>query len=322
MFANYNISTVSHIEASTKGTESVEEELSPSHTTSSSKKTVTSTKKGLRENHSLNKKPDYAMNKRKLFLGRMGTDNNFGGSIPNAWMASTPGHPFWLLPLESCVSRIGQGWSPEDLTGPTALLSSVNDFENNYGHGNGPKLDDHYAKSGWRHLFKHSSSKTSSLPPQSIEILPFWEIYPYSWERDGQMYRDVCWVAEPTFNARKCKLVLGLDHWKTHSITYWSHSWTQTGHDEGHLEAIGAPNTKKPDQEGQKLGDATSENKKLEQEKERLEHEKQHELDDRSIESPSRARRRRRSAEAEAVALKTGRSVKAPGGHSKSPVRS
>ena len=31
---------------------------------------------------------------RKAFLGRMGTDDAFIHSIPNAWMSSTPGHPF------------------------------------------------------------------------------------------------------------------------------------------------------------------------------------------------------------------------------------
>ncbi len=30
-------------------------------------------------------------------LARMGSDTTYDNSIPNAWMASTPGHGFWLF---------------------------------------------------------------------------------------------------------------------------------------------------------------------------------------------------------------------------------
>ena len=41
---------------------------------------------------------DYLRGK-KVVLGRMGSDPKFRHSIPNAFMASVPGHPFWIKVL-------------------------------------------------------------------------------------------------------------------------------------------------------------------------------------------------------------------------------
>jgi len=295
MFAKYNISTVSHIEATTAKLKPIEEDKSAYKESKTAEEAI---EKATDKSNLLPNKPAYAKDERKVFLGRMGTDDDFDQSLPNAWMASTPGHPFWVLPLESCADHISSGLSPEGLTGPGALFNGVKEFKDEYDNGKGKKLDEYYAKSGWRHLYKIPTEKEVALPPQSIEVLPFFEIYPYSWHRDGQMFREVCWVSEPTFNAKKCKLLLGLEHWGSHSITYWSHSWSDSGHWDSHMDAINKPNMKNPDQNKDE-GHATSENKKLEEEKERQEHAKEHELDERSIDSPSRGGRRR--------------SVKAPG---------
>ncbi|KAK4693343.1 hypothetical protein P7C71_g4039, partial [Lecanoromycetidae sp. Uapishka_2] len=227
-----------------------------------------------------NQRPHYAKGGRKVFLGRMGTDPDFDQSIPNAWMASTPGHPFWLLPLEACAEHQNGGWGPEDLTGPAALFHAVLEYQEKYHDGKGKKLDRHYAKSGWSRSYKHSSYNTPALPPHSLEILPFWEIYPYSWHRDGQMYREVCWVSQPTFNATKCKLLLALEHWNSHSITYWSHSWNREGHSEESLDALNKSDKQKP-AEGRKMeGDAMPEDNDLIEERENQEHANEHEHDE------------------------------------------
>lgn len=272
MFARYNTSTVSHVEATIV--------RQPGENSDTGHKYPTTKNKTAEETSLPAKKPGYAKDKRTLFLGRMGTDPDFDQSLPNAWMASTPGHPFWLLPLEACADHISSGWSPEALTGPAALFNAALAYQGEYQEGKGRKLDEHYAKSGWRHLYKQLSEKAPAPPPQSIEILPFYEIYPYSWHRDGQMYRDECWVSQPTFDAKRCKLLLGLDAWRSHSITYWSHSWTAEGHSDENMDALIKPNKNNPAKEKMK-GDAAAENKKLEDEKEKQEHAKEHELDKR-----------------------------------------
>lgn len=164
----------------------------------------------------------------------MGTDKEFPHSIPNAWMASTPSHPFWLLPLESIKDNVHSGTQPEFLTGPTALYARVEQYKEEYGGGDKGKMDEHYATGPWRHLFKPSAREQLTASPQSMVIIPFWEVYPCSWDRDGSMYRHVCWVLDDEFDAKRCKSFLGLDARKSHSITYWSHSWSESSGGNGH----------------------------------------------------------------------------------------
>lgn len=74
-------------------------------------------------------------------FGRMGTDESFENSIPNAWMASSPGHPFFLMPPLSVQTRIAKSksfiyWlfhkvSAEKWTGPAALYRAILDFNTN-----------------------------------------------------------------------------------------------------------------------------------------------------------------------------------------------
>ena len=234
MFAEYNTSMVIHnIPSSESESDKAGRNKGLQPTEALQEATPKSTATGLDI-------PSSAQGERKVFLGRMGTDDNFVHSIPNAWMGSTPGHPFWVLPLESVEEHIGNGAMPEYLTGPPALYDRVKDYGDVYDHGRGDKMDEHYGKSGWRHLYKPSRDQ-QKLPPQSLVVLPFWEVYPYSWERDGEAYRDLCWVTQESFNAATCKEVLGLDHWGSHSITYWSHSWSADGHWEEHMDALNKP---------------------------------------------------------------------------------
>lgn len=184
--------------------------------------------------------PSSAKGERKVFLGRMGTDENYVHSIPNAWMGSTPGHPFWVLPLESCEKNIGSNAEPEYLTGPPALYDRVGEYKGKYGHGRGGKMDDHYGSGGWRDLYPRPRD-VQMLPPQSLVVLPFWEIYPYSWDRDGEAYKPLCWVTQETFSAATCKQVLGLEHWGSHSITYWSHSWSGDGQRGSNMDVLNKP---------------------------------------------------------------------------------
>jgi inositol phosphorylceramide mannosyltransferase catalytic subunit len=198
LFEIYNVSTVPHIHASTPWTNS---DLSSG---------------------------------RKAFFGRMGTDNSFEHSIPNAWMASTPGHPFFLLVLESVNKIIMEGGGdqdPELVTGPIALLRTVNEYQN--GDYSGNQFDELISAGPFRKLYGPQQRMK-----HAVELLPFQYIYPYSWHRDGDAYRSVCWPPMPTFDPARCKQLLGTDHWPSYTISYWSHSWSKTSHDEENLHAI------------------------------------------------------------------------------------
>lgn len=57
---------------------------------------------------------DYLKGK-QLILGRMGPNQNFSHSIPNAFMASVPGHPLWMTALSYVADNFEKGWEAEDV---------------------------------------------------------------------------------------------------------------------------------------------------------------------------------------------------------------
>lgn len=66
----------------------------------------------------------------RAYVGQMG-DLEFEHSIPNAFMASSPGHPFWLEPLEYVREHCDDpeyNLNPESLTGPVALRNRTLDW--------------------------------------------------------------------------------------------------------------------------------------------------------------------------------------------------
>ncbi|KIW98535.1 uncharacterized protein Z519_00196 [Cladophialophora bantiana CBS 173.52] len=174
---------------------------------------------------------------RKAFFGRMGTDTGSSNSIPNAWMASTPGHPFFLIVLESVMKRMseegGDMENVEGITGPGKLYDMINEYTQPESKWAGEALDKHVAKNPTAKQFNPRKGLK-----HSIEVLPFQYIYPYSWERDGEAFRDVCWATKETFNSERCKLLLATDRWPSYTVTYWSHTWTSGGHDDGNVQKL------------------------------------------------------------------------------------
>ncbi|KAK9235407.1 nucleotide-diphospho-sugar transferase [Lipomyces kononenkoae] len=174
-------------------------------------------------------------NERKAWFGRMGTDQKFAHSIPNAWMAATPGHPFFLLSLEGVVDKMREGdpkkIKTEALTGPVVLRERINLYQDKF--ADSKELDQRLKDSPMVEVFGPQDRMKHSM-----EVLPFWNIYPYSWSRDGDAFRSLCSVNSPDYDRERCKLVIAADHWGSYFITYWSHSWSQTGHDTKNLKNI------------------------------------------------------------------------------------
>ncbi|EXJ64923.1 hypothetical protein A1O7_01262 [Cladophialophora yegresii CBS 114405] len=179
--------------------------------------------------------PNLPKSGRKAFFGRMGTDPGSSNSIPNAWMASTPGHPFFLIVLESVMKQISDGDtdSVEGATGPGKLYDMINEYNEPEGKWVGEALDKHVAKNPTAKQFTPRKGLK-----HSVEVLPFQYVYPYSWERDGEAFREICWATKNDFSAERCKQLLATDHWPSYAITYWSHTWTSGGHDEGNVQKL------------------------------------------------------------------------------------
>ncbi|OJD10367.1 hypothetical protein AJ78_08594 [Emergomyces pasteurianus Ep9510] len=154
-------------------------------------------------------------------FGRMGTNENFDNSIPNAWMASSPAHPFFLMPPLSVLPRIVKSksfifWlfqqvSAEMWTGPVALYNAILDFNTN---GLSKKA-----------TILASVGPFGSLPKktrQELVLLPSHWVYPYDWS--VKELRPLCSAEAETFDANACRARLEVDKKGGISITYWSHT--------------------------------------------------------------------------------------------------
>jgi mannosyltransferase OCH1-like enzyme len=71
---------------------------------------------------------DEYLNGKQLVLGRMSTAPMLWSehSIPNAFMASAPKHPFWIKVLEYISINHEKNWVAEQLTGPAMLYKLYN----------------------------------------------------------------------------------------------------------------------------------------------------------------------------------------------------
>ena len=201
----------------------------------------------------------------QAFIGSMGYQDAPGkASVQNAWFASTPAHPFWQLPLEHTQRHIKESPNPEALTGPAALMDVMKEYREVFERGHA--LGMHYRKEGWRDLFREGAegeagavqdvevdreprgeSVNAKRSKHTVTVLPWYEVFPYSWMDEGRPVREMCWARSPGFNETQCKLLLATDRWESHAITYWSHSWgdDKKGHDPYGMSVVMSEEEKK-----------------------------------------------------------------------------
>lgn len=171
----------------------------------------------------------------------MGNDPKFEHSIPNAWMASTPGHPFFLAFIQFFNNKVDELKhkrkklpEAEHVTGPAALYAAINQYEVDQTRP-GNRVNDDVAKMVREGPFAHLSDRA-----HQVLLLPSHYIYPYSWGPDGSKVRKTCWVLSRWFNADMCKKRLEVERKKSISITYWSHTHTPSGHNKGNMKHLDA----------------------------------------------------------------------------------
>jgi hypothetical protein len=176
----------------------------------------------------------------KAFVGQMGTDTNFEHAIPNAWMASPPGHPFYHFMLRWATKKITSGDEldsrPEAVTGPIALRDGISRFKK--GHFGVETLLLPTVLSNTTLEVYTPDDEAQLIKDAKVEVLPPHLIYPYSWHRDGDMFRPFCWSTLGSFNASRCKEVVAVEAWGSATITYWSHTWNGEGPNEGNLKMV------------------------------------------------------------------------------------
>lgn len=134
-----------------------------------------------------------------VLLAYMGKDHDFEHNIPNAFMASVPGHPFWWY----CISKV--------------MLSHIEDDRWDYIEATtGPAM------------LKEALIDYTSTCRNDITILPSETIYPFDWHKtwldadEATMAAiNVCVGNHPAFDADRCKEQFP----GAYAITYWTHSW-------------------------------------------------------------------------------------------------
>jgi hypothetical protein len=160
----------------------------------------------------------------------MGTDPDFEHSIPNAWMAASPGHPFFLVLAEMVMKRFRQmqnkediGTTPESITGPIVLRMAIQEYQKN------DPVPEHTGEIEFRGKQSHG---------HEVILLPSHVVYPYSWGPGGESVRDICWVLSDGYDADKCKNQLEVGANGSIAITYWSHTHSPDGHNEENMKHI------------------------------------------------------------------------------------
>ncbi|PRP86471.1 glycosyltransferase family 32 protein [Planoprotostelium fungivorum] len=152
-----------------------------------------------------------------IILGQMEGAERGKHSIPNAWMASSPGHPFWLFMLFNALKTSSENKEPEEKQFTKDASRLYRDIR-----AAGVDVPSHIGET-----MQHD-----------VIILSPHIVFPYSWMRTST--RDEvskrCAFGMNTFDDKMCKDMLDLK--KSHFITYWSHSWTKNGQSEESIKKL------------------------------------------------------------------------------------
>ncbi|KAJ1551809.1 hypothetical protein HK096_004664 [Nowakowskiella sp. JEL0078] len=146
----------------------------------------------------------------ELLLPLMGHSWTFPHNIPNAWMASRPGHSFWMHCL-ALISKKVEEWQKTVKKNPHAKL--------NIEGLTGPMI----LYEAWHRYIKEVHIRHQ----HPIILLEPGVIFPYDW-RYSRQHRSVCSAEKITFNSEICKIIFnatGKPDEKAFTISYWSHSW-------------------------------------------------------------------------------------------------
>ncbi|KAL4806182.1 nucleotide-diphospho-sugar transferase, partial [Aspergillus unguis] len=157
----------------------------------------------------------------RAFMGRMAhtLDAEGLGAIPNGWMASPPGHPFFLLPVLAVMENPKGDGSVEGMTGPGILGPLIKQYVSSGGGTGAPEDGERLRRQlcgriqsvqrSWDlycpgHESLDSGERDGEQIGHSLVLLPREQIYPFSWVDDGAV--RVCLGAKKNelFDAEAC----------------------------------------------------------------------------------------------------------------------
>lgn len=156
-------------------------------------------------------------------VGSMGADPEFEHSIPNAFLMSEAGDPFWLLYL----AEIEEAWAklrnmsniknkPEWVTGPIALKRSILKMRGDPAAARQSIIQ--FVEKNKIKVFNESKLNYFG----SIDIKPGHFFYPIDWsDRIHQGFRADVLKKKRLFSVQEARYLFP----KSAAVTYWAHSW-------------------------------------------------------------------------------------------------
>lgn len=144
-----------------------------------------------------------------VVLGYMSDDHDFPHSIPNAFMASEPGQPFWLFFLKQIERNAARATTegPEAVTGPDALFRAVHAWM------------EHCTQRGVHHNI--------TLYDRKVFYINDWHL-DSNWRFTEQEPDKFC-VPGAHFQLDKCRR----SYPEALTLTQWTHSWESFNPHEG-----------------------------------------------------------------------------------------
>ncbi|TPX36195.1 hypothetical protein SmJEL517_g01498 [Synchytrium microbalum] len=146
----------------------------------------------------------------KVLLPLLLYDMKFPMVIPNAWLASIPGHRFWITVLWNVMVFAHDATvdtdNPESVTGPIALYRAYNKWTDEKGDGT-----------------------------EGLVLLQPYLIFPFAWTTTNLVEKSVCWALQRNFSRSRCKEYVRVVEHGSYTISYWSHSWDLSAKDKEKL---------------------------------------------------------------------------------------
>jgi len=166
-----------------------------------------------------------------VILGTMESDLHRDDAIPNAIMASVPGHPFWLLCVRKVIDRhfLGFRGTETNFSGSLVLKEAYQLWHRIH---NDPEFEDgSITPDDNREGRKSVSDSYEFFPCQQVQLEPKGVLYPYSWVWEPKEIKQVCDFSKESASPDEdlCMKKVLERYPDAYSITFWTHSWSAKG---------------------------------------------------------------------------------------------
>ena len=139
---------------------------------------------------------DPLLQRGKVLLGSLGSNSPPEHSVPNSFMASVPGHPFWMFCLARMLSadlnrRVGS--YVETMTGPIMLKQALDEY---------------------------NAQQQDKEADADVVVVSQPLLYPIVWSDPATHHADCRWGAA-NYSSKACH-----SHFEdAYAVTYWAHGW-------------------------------------------------------------------------------------------------